>query len=327
MNQPQILIVSPATAAANNGNWQTAVRWARLLRPWYRCRIVQQWSGEQADALLALHARRSAESVARWAQAHGTAANAPGLALVLTGTDVYRDIQTDIAAQASLHTAGQLVVLQPKALAVLPVAVQAKSRVIFQSVGTRKTLPKTARHLRAVMVGHLREEKSPQTLFAAVNVLHGQQDVLIDHIGQALDAELGTQARACAELHRNYRWLGALPHENTRRHIQRAHVLVHTSRMEGGAHVLMEALCSGTPVLASRIDGNVGMLGEDYAGYFEHADAQALARLLLRCRNDTAFLRHLQSQCAARAPLFAPRLEQAALHQLVQSLLPHPFHL
>jgi glycosyltransferase involved in cell wall biosynthesis len=94
--------------------------------------------------------------------------------------------------------------------------------------------------------------------------------------------------------------------------------------MEGGAHVLMEAVCSGTPVLASRIEGNVGMLGEDYAGYFDHGDARALAHLLLRCRTDAVFFGHLQAQCAARAPLFAPSLEQAALQQLVQALFPNP---
>jgi glycosyltransferase involved in cell wall biosynthesis len=59
----------------------------------------------------------------------------------------------------------------------------------------------------------------------------------------------------------NYRWLGALPHESTRRRIQAAHVLVHSSRMEGGAHVVIEAVTSGTPVLASRIPGNLGLLG------------------------------------------------------------------
>jgi glycosyltransferase involved in cell wall biosynthesis len=95
-------------------------------------------------------------------------------------------------------------------------------------------------------------------------------------------------------------------------------VLVHASRMEGGAHVVMEAICSGTPVLASRIDGNVGMLGADYPGYFEHGDAQGLANLLLnfpRIRGD------LQAHCAARAPLFTPEAEQASLIQLVKELL------
>jgi len=120
-----------------------------------------------------------------------------------------------------------------------------------------------------------------------------------------------------------YRWLGALPHGATRRRIQAAHVLVHPSRLEGGAHVVIEALRSGTPVLASRIDGNLGLLGADYAGVFEAGDAQGLAHLLLTCRtaqNKSGLMAHLSHQCALRAPLFEPQAERAALHRWVQDL-------
>ncbi|MCU0841011.1 MAG: glycosyltransferase, partial [Thiobacillaceae bacterium] len=111
------------------------------------------------------------------------------------------------------------------------------------------------------------------------------------------------------------------PHEAARRRIQRAHLLVHPSRMEGGAHVIIEAVASGTPVLASRIDGNVGMLGEHYAGYFPWGDAPALVALLARCRADAAFLDHLRGQCRLRAPLFEPAAEAAAVRRLLADLL------
>jgi glycosyltransferase involved in cell wall biosynthesis len=85
--------------------------------------------------------------------------------------------------------------------------------------------------------------------------------------------------------------------------------------------VLMEAVCSGTPVLASRIDGNVGLLGENYAGYFEPGDAPALARALLALRSPGgAQLTKLREQCAARAHLFDPQAERAALMRWVQEL-------
>jgi glycosyltransferase involved in cell wall biosynthesis len=86
----------------------------------------------------------------------------------------------------------------------------------------------------------------------------------------------------------------------------------------------MEAVCSGTPVLASRIDGNVGMLGADYEGYFAVDDAPALAALLRRAHHEPDFLNHLHTQCALRASLFAPQAERQALHQLVQDLLVTP---
>jgi glycosyltransferase involved in cell wall biosynthesis len=174
------------------------------------------------------------------------------------------------------------------------------------------------------MVGHLRSEKSPETLFATASLLIPSDKIFIDHIGDGLDEQLAQQAQTTASQNPHYRWLGGMPHTATRRAVQRAHVLVHTSRMEGGAHVIMEAAASGTPVLASRIDGNVGMLGADYEGYFEWGNAAQLAQLLRECRrtqvDENGLLARLGRQCAARAVLFEPAKEQGALMTLMQAL-------
>ena len=326
MPASRVLIVSPATEAANNGNWHTAARWAQMLQPDCEVAIAQDWDGTPYDLLLALHARRSAPAIARWAQAHGAPHNAPGLAVVLTGTDLYRDIQTDAQAHASLRLARALVVLQECGPDALPNALRPKARVIFQSAASHAPLPKPTLPLRVVMVGHLRDEKAPQTLWEAARLLCGHGDITFDHIGGALDAALGEQARACMAQCPQYHWRGALAHGDTLHAIAQAHVLVHTSRMEGGAHAILEAVCNGTPVLASRIPGNVGMLGADYGGYFALDDATALAHLLLRCRDERAetegLYTLLQHQCAARAPLFAPQAEAEAVRALVRDLLP-----
>lgn len=336
MQKIRVAIVSPALADANNGNWQTARRWQRLLAG-HDVRIVKQWPDAAAntprtanskahdplsrtdDVMLALHARRSANSVQAWHARYGQR----GLGVVLTGTDLYRDISHDPLAQRSLALAHSLVVLQGLGVQSLPAEHQAKARVIFQSTGTRQTLPKTPSHLRVLMVGHLREEKDPLTLMAAARLMPPGAGVFIDHIGAPLDAALGIAAQVTQAQCPHYRWLGAVPHAQTLQRIQRAHLLVHCSRMEGGAHVLMEAMCSGTPVLASHIDGNVGLLGEDYAGLFEAGNAGQLAHFLLACRAPTtgpALVAHLGHQCALRAALFEPQAERAALHRWVQDL-------
>ncbi|UST53813.1 TIGR04348 family glycosyltransferase [Comamonadaceae bacterium OTU4NAUVB1] len=317
MNRPSICIVTPALADANNGNWQTARRWSRMLGGNYRIDLVARWDGTPADALIALHARRSADSVARWAEA------APGRpsAVVLTGTDLYRDILHDPVAVRSLRLADRLVVLHERAVADLPPAFRAKAVACFQSTTSRVPAAKPRRHLRAVMVGHLREEKSPGTYFAAARRLAGRPEIRLDHVGAALDAALGREAQALQAAQPAYRWLGARPHAEARRRIQAAHVLVHPSLMEGGAHVVMEAVRSGTPVLASRIAGNVGMLGPDYAGYFEPGDDAGLAALLESCRDDRAILDRLAAQCALRAPLFDPARERATLRALLAAML------
>ncbi len=149
-----------------------------------------------------------------------------------------------------------------------------------------------------------------------VIITHGH----LDHIGAVLEPALGQAAQLAASHYPQYRWLGGLTHAQTRSHIQRAHVLVHPSKMEGGAQVILEAVQSGTPVLASHIEGNVGMLGPDYVGYFALGDDAALALLLQRCRDDAGFLPLLRQQCAARAPLFEPWREQTLLRELVAQL-------
>jgi len=326
MNRPHLVIVTPALADANNGNWQTARRWHRMLSPVYPTRITSHWPDALAEhdtVMLALHARRSAASVAAWAAKRPAGA----LAVVLTGTDLYRDIQSDASALRSLALADRLVCLQALAPQALPDAVRAKAVVVVQSTRSRPTVDKPTRHLRALMVGHLRSEKDPLLLMATARMLKDRTDLRIDHVGAALDPTLGGAAAATAYDCPRYRWLGQLSHEATRRRIQRAHVLVHPSRMEGGAHVVMEAVCSGTPVLASSIDGNVGLLGNDYAGYFPPCDAEALARLLCEARHSQGqaggLLARLAAQCEARRHLFSPEAERAGLLSLL-SLLESP---
>ena len=112
-----VVIVSPALASANNGNWQTAKRYRQLLQTNFRVRLVSEWDSTQSDnVLIALHARRSFSSIAAWHAVHGP----NGLVVVLTGTDLYRDIQHDPQAQKSLELAARLVVLQSMGLDEIP---------------------------------------------------------------------------------------------------------------------------------------------------------------------------------------------------------------
>ena len=317
MSAAHILIVSPALATQNNGNWQTAKRWAHFLRPHYEVTIASEWSGDgQADLLIALHARRSAPSLAAFSKAHP---RRPRM-LVLTGTDLYGDIACDGAAQTSLALATWLVVLQPAALAVLAPPLRAKACVIYQSSPSLRPDPATHRHADICMVGHLRAEKDPQTFMRASALVSSSKARLI-HIGGALDAQLGQLAEATQAASARYHWLGNLPHFETRQRIKRCHAMVIASTMEGGANVIIEAVTSGVPVLASDISGNRGMLGNDYAGYFPVGDAAALAQLIDRSIGDAAFHAQLRAQCAARAAFFDPKAEQAALLKLVDNLV------
>jgi len=316
--RPRVCIVTPALPAENNGNGHTASRWAGFLAAIADVEIALDWDGAPCDALIALHAKRSASTIARFAATH---AGAP-LALVLTGTDLYRDLADgDMQARHSIECASIVVVLQSAALDRLDAAARAKSRVIVQSA-TACRLAHRDIDPDFVAVGHLRDVKDPATLMrAAVRLARDEPALSIAHIGAGLDAALGAQAEATAAACPGYRWLGARPHGAARRAIARACALVHPSRMEGGANVVIEAVRSGVPVLASRIDGNLGLLGADYDGTFPVGDDAALADLMKRFRHDTGFAAHLAAQCAAREPLFRPSRERAAVRALLRDLL------
>jgi len=316
--KPHIAIISPALANANNGNWQTASRWKRFLQRQYRTTIALQWDGTPADILIALHARRSAGSIAAFARSHPSS---PAI-VVLTGTDLYRDLAIDTDAQRSLQLATRLVVLQSAGLNALSPDLRTKTSVIHQSSRSLKPVIRgpAARYFDVIMVGHLRDEKDPATFMRAAALMTGH-DVRMTHVGGATESSLGRQAELTQDAFSFYRWLGNLPHASTRQLLKNSDLMVIASKMEGGANVIIEAVTSGVPVLASDISGNRGMLGEDYAGYFPVGDSVALARLIERARADASFLAQLRTQCAARATLFSPEREKAAVLQLVDNVL------
>lgn len=321
--RPTLLLVTPFLASANNGNWRTAARWARMLAPSYRVILqaadapVTGGGRDAAVAMLALHARRSRAAIASWRRAH------PGRALVvaLTGTDLYRDLPAgDADALASVSEAHRLVVLQEDALRHLPVAGRGKASVVVQSARTLAPWPrKAATRLNAIFVGHLRDEKDPRTALAAWRLLPPDVPATLTIVGGALDPAIADDVRAAAASDPRVRWLGARPHAWTRQAIRRAHVLVVTSPMEGGANVVAEALASGTPVIGTRMSGNLGMLGDDYPGYFEVGDSAGLAAAIARATHDRRWLAALARHADRRARRTTPAAEAASIADVVEA--------
>lgn len=312
-----IALITPFLPASRSGNAHTAVRWRRFLRAaGHRVEMASQWDGRPADLMVALHARRGHAAIAAFSAQYP---DRP-LILVLTGTDLYRDIHADTQARDSLRLASRIVVLQERGPDELDPVSRAKCRVIYQSAPSRAPGPKPRHSFRVCVAGHLRDEKDPFTPALAAGLLPADSTVHIRHLGAALDPALAAAARHYEARCPRWRWLGLVGHGEARRRIAASHLLVIPSRMEGGANVICEAVRAGVPVVASDVPGNVGMLGRDYAGYYPLADAPALASLLLRVEREAAFLDRLRLQCAARAPLFAPEREAAAIRQLIQEV-------
>ncbi len=313
----RISIITPAGAHSRNGNRNTATRWAGFLRAGgHRVEVAQQWGASRADVMIALHARRSYGSIARFSE------SCPGcpLVVVLTGTDLYRDILDDAHAQRSLELATRLVVLQDMGRRELTLRLRRKTRVIYQSARRIDRPSPLASSFEVVVSGHLRAEKDPFRAAHALSHLPADSRIRVTHIGGALDPAMEAEARAWMASEPRYRWLGEFAHGRALHILARSRAMVISSRMEGGANVVSEALALGVPVIASRISGNIGMLGARYPGYYPLGDARSLAALMSRAERDHAFYELLDQACQARAHLVTVERERSAVEALISEV-------
>jgi putative glycosyltransferase (TIGR04348 family) len=316
----RIFMACPAPPHSRKGNRVTADRWARILRDLgHRLIIGQEYDLSPCDAMIALHARRSYEAVKRFRQCypHGP------LIVALTGTDLYRDIRTSLRAQRSLELADRLVMLQPLGIRELSPQWKDKARAIFQSAEPgHKTPCRNSPTFDVCVLGHLRQEKDPLRAGFALRFLPATSKVEVIHAGEALSQSWAKRARAMEAKDTRYRWLGEVSRAKARGILANSRLLVLSSRMEGGANVISEAVVNGVPVLASRIPGSVGLLGKDYPGYFPVGDSKALARLLLRAETDSQFYDRLKNWCHRLAPRFEPERERLSWSKLLAELCP-----
>lgn len=317
-----IWMVTPAPRGSRAGNRASANRWATILRRLgHRVSVSTDYHGEPADLMVGLHAWRSADAIARFAAAYP---NRP-LVVVLTGTDAYRFIHSHRETTlASLEAADRIVGLHPLVGKVLPERLRGRLRVIMQSARPLRHREPARRSFRVCFAGHLREEKDPLCPALAVRGLPPGSRIRVDAYGGAHTEDWATAAREEMRINPRYRWHGEIAHAALRRVYSRSHLLVLPSVMEGGANVVSEAVMAGLPVVASDIEGSVGLLGADYPGYYPVRDADALRERLLRAESDRAYYAALAAACAARRRLFTPEREQAGWDQLLRDIQAGP---
>ena len=314
-----IVVITPARPSSRSGNRTTALRWARIFRGLgHSARVATEYDGAPAELMVALHAWRSAGAVRRFRALHP---DRP-LIVALSGTDLYEYIDRDPRRTLhSLESADRLVALQDLARQRLAGGFRRKLRIIHQSAPPlpRRGAP-PSRFFDVAVIAHLRRVKDPLRAAAAARLLPPASRLRIVHVGGADTPRWAARAKAEMKNNRRYVWRGEVPGAAVRRLLGRAQALVLSSLSEGGANVISEAVAAGVPVLASRIDGSVGLLGRDYPGYFPVGDTAALARLLHRIESDPKFLAGLRAAVARRSDLFRPAREIAAWKALLAEL-------
>lgn len=315
----RIVMVTPAPPRSRAGNRATALRWADFLRDLgHRATLTVAYDGAAYDLMIALHAWRSAGAIATF---HERYSQRP-LVVALTGTDLYRFIHSHPQPTLqSMALGDRLVTLHGLAHQAIPSEHWPKVRVIYQSARPlRRRLPPRKRTFDVCVVGHLRDEKDSLRTAFAVRDLPVTSRIRVLHYGKPHDESWERMARE--EMRRNgrYHWFGELPHWRVREAYARCRAMVMSSNMEGGANTVSEAVVAGLPVIASDIPGNVGLLGEDYPGYYPVRDTGALRTMLLRAESDPAFLSALQQHGEQGAERFTPERERAGWRSLLKEL-------
>ncbi len=318
----KICLVTPAPDESRCGNRVTAERWSRILRELgHETFVRERWDGEACNLLIALHARKSASSIDRYLEA---GSGAP-LIVCGTGTDLYADPDLSAIAARSFARATRIVVLQPEAIHALPAETRERARTVFQSAPSAgpplAVDTEDADVFQVCALGHLREVKDPFLLADALRLLPASSRVRAVQAGAPIDA--GTRERALRETADNprYGWLGELSHAEAQDVLRGSRLLILTSRAEGGANVVSEALAAGVPVISTRIAGTIGLLGDDYPGLFPVGEAPALAALLQRGESEPAFMTRLSRWCEDRSDLVRPERERDAWRRLLQEIL------
>jgi len=301
----------------------TAERLERILREGSFSVMMETetYEGLEARCMIALNARRSAQAVARFKSQYPD----HKVLILLTGTDINHVEMNDAESptRQTIEAADALVVLHDADLHSVPTEHLHKTTRIFPSV----QLPLGSHHqgnengsFQVIMAGNLRPVKNPRLAVAAARLLPADKSIKISSYGGA-SGSLAEDMQYASESLECFHWAGKLNHTDLVRKMEHAHVLLNTSTQEGGANAICEAISLGLPVIASHIRGNIGMLGDDYEGFFPSEDRQALADILHRCSTDSVFYSDLKAQVSSRAHLFAYTTEAKAWTDLVQAQL------
>jgi|TARA_B110000259_G_scaffold67718_1_gene79716 putative glycosyltransferase (TIGR04348 family) len=312
----KINLVTPAKKNDRNGNRTSALRWAKLLQQLgHKVQVESEYNNEAVDLLIVLHAFRSAQSIERYKllYPHGP------LVVALGGTDINTYLKTDPEVTLkSIHLADTLVCLHDLIAHELPTEYLPKLHVIYQSAGALSQQKKPRiRTFDVCVIGNLRPEKDPFRTVIASQLLPIESRIRVVHLGKAINSKWQQEALKFAQNSPRYYWRGEVPKWQVRQELSRTRIMVISSNQEGGANVISEALMAGVPIIASKISGNVGLLGADYPGYFELGNEKALAKLLYRAETDPVFLSLLERSCVRLALKFTAEFESLAWQSLL----------
>ena len=315
----RIIQVTPSAQTSKSGNRTTANRWARIFRSLgHSVSTITDYDDRSADMMVAIHAWRSARAIERFKALYPE----KPLVVCLAGTDINEFIHSHPKPTLkSMELADAMVCLHDLVKEIIPISLQSKLHVIFQSakplIGPRRF---SDRNFNICVISHLREIKDPMRTALAVRTVPNQSKIKVTHLGMAHDGR--SSAKAIREMKQNprYVWKGEVLGWQVRQELKRSHLMVNSSRAEGGANVISEAVVAGVPVIASKIDGNVGLLGKNYRGYYPVGNTKELLKVILKAEKDKVFFQSLTKQCNSIKSKFTAEREQKSWAELISNI-------
>jgi len=147
-------------------------------------------------------------------------------------------------------------------------------------------------------VAQLHKTKNHEATIAAIGIIGGIATCRI--FGEGEEREMLEGLISSSSLH------GRVILEGRRRPIapwiRALDLFVLPSRWEGQPMAILQALACGIPILASRIEGNVAILGAHHPGLFAPEDHHSYAGLMAKAVQDASFRRELLDYQATLAP-------------------------
>jgi glycosyltransferase involved in cell wall biosynthesis len=152
-------------------------------------------------------------------------------------------------------------------------------------------------------VARLEPEKNLQLLLEAFRIVRSQQTALLIILGDGRErAQLEAQV-ATWKLSESVKFLGH--QDNVYKYLRRAQVFVHTCQFEGFGNTMLEALASGTTVIATDCPyGPREILNDDYGILVSMNDVQELALAIMQILSNETLRLQLIERGMKRAKSF-----------------------
>lgn len=321
----KISISSPFPADSLQGNSVSGRRISGLLSDaGHQVEIFQDGFAADCDFLIALNAWRSAGVIEQFATVQGTVSDRTGyndkvyrvqsrprLVVIMTGSDLF-PLDGILKAETlrSIQLADAIVVTQDQArdkinhplVREIRKSIELPAEIIDYEGFPKRTTPP----FRGMLVAHLREQKNPFLYLRSIP--HLKTPIQIHHYGNANSMEFRENAGKYSS--EAYEWKGEVPRSDLLKALKNADFLLNTSYIEGSSNAIYESIALGTPIIASAIPGNIGVLGKDYPGLFHLDDSKSLASILDTFSTSESFRNRIQEWCDALKVDFDPRREQ-----------------